>query len=50
MTVPAMPGNERLLRMLLATAIVGGPLGHLLGGLLAPAIHTSGPSTIDANW
>jgi hypothetical protein len=44
-----MPGTERLLRMLLATAIVGGPLGYLIGGLLAPAIHTSGPSTIDAN-
>jgi hypothetical protein len=43
-----MPGYERLLRMLLAAAIVGGPLGYLLGGLLAPAIHTSGPSTIEA--
>lgn len=44
-----MPGYERLLRTVLAATIVGGPLGYLIGGLLAPAIHTSGRSTIDAN-
>ncbi|XAS67698.1 hypothetical protein V3C33_20175 [Micrococcaceae bacterium Sec5.7] len=49
MSAPAMPGHERLLRVVLATAIVGGPLGYLVGGLLAPAIHGSARSTIDAN-
>jgi hypothetical protein len=44
-----MPGYERLLRTSLATAIVGGPLGYLVGGLFAPAIHAPGPSTIAAN-
>lgn len=43
------PGYERLLRVVLAVAIVGGPLGFLLGGLLAPAVHNSGRSTIAAN-
>jgi hypothetical protein len=49
MTDPAMPGFERLLRLLAAVAIIGGPLGYLVGGLLAPAIHTSGSATILAN-
>ncbi|MDQ0212074.1 hypothetical protein [Arthrobacter bambusae] len=49
MSAPAMRGTERVLRIVLAIAIVGGPLGYLVGGLLAPAIHTSGASTIDAN-
>jgi hypothetical protein len=35
--------------MVLAAAIVGGPLGYLLGGLFAPAVHTSARSTITAN-
>ncbi|MCZ9880198.1 hypothetical protein [Arthrobacter sp. B2a2-09] len=49
MTVPGMPVHEKLLRTVLAIAILGGPLGYLIGGLLAPAIHISGSSTIDAN-
>lgn len=40
-----MHGTERVLRIVLATAIVGGPLGYLVGGLLAPAVHTSGTAT-----
>ncbi len=44
-----MPGYERLLHWVLAIAIVGGPLGYLLGGLLAPAVHHSGRSTIASN-
>jgi multidrug transporter EmrE-like cation transporter len=43
------PGYERLLQVVLAVAIVGGPLGFFLGGLLAPAVHNSGQSTIAAN-
>ncbi|MGH7921008.1 MAG: hypothetical protein ACREQM_13850, partial [Candidatus Dormibacteraceae bacterium] len=35
--------------IVLGVAIVGGPLGYLVGGLLAPAIHASGQATIDAN-
>jgi hypothetical protein len=49
MRARAVPGYERLLRMSLATAIVGGPLSYLVGGLFALAIHDPGPSTIDAN-
>lgn len=44
-----MAGHERLIRVLAAVAIVGGPLGYLVGGLFAPAIHISGSSTIVAN-
>ncbi|WP_125609809.1 hypothetical protein [Specibacter cremeus] len=44
-----MPGHERLLRIVGAVAIVGGPLGYLVGGLLAPAIHGTGAATLDAN-
>lgn len=42
-------GPERLLRVLVAVAIVGGPVAYLLGGLLEPAAHTSGAATIAAN-
>lgn len=49
MGVQGMSGTERLLRIPVVVAIVGGPLGYLLGGLLAPAIHDSGPATIAAN-
>jgi len=49
MGAAAMPGYERLLRTMAAAAIVGGPLGYLVGGLLAPAIHGSGTSTLEAN-
>ncbi len=44
-----MHGTERLLRVLVVTAIVGGPLGYVVGGLLAPAVHASGASTIESN-
>jgi len=40
---------ERRLRGAMAVAIVGGPLGFLVGALLAPAIHDSGALTIAAN-
>ncbi|NVM98063.1 hypothetical protein [Arthrobacter sp. SDTb3-6] len=43
------PGPGRLLRIVGAVAVVGGPLGYLLGGLLAPAIHGTGAATIQAN-
>lgn len=49
MTVPVMPGYERLLRLILAFAIIGGPLGYLVGALAIPAIHASGLETIEAN-
>ena len=44
-----MPAPERLLRVVAAIAIVGGPLGFLVGGALAPAVHGSSRSTIAAN-
>jgi hypothetical protein len=44
-----MPGPERLWRSVFAVAMVGGPLGVALGGMLAPAIHGSGAHTIAAN-
>ncbi len=43
------PGYERLLRGAVAVAIVLGPLGYLVGGLFAPAIHEPGHATILAN-
>jgi hypothetical protein len=49
MTVPALPGYERLLRLVLAVAIIGGPLGYLIGALFTPAIHASGLATLEAN-
>lgn len=49
MTGSARPRSERLLRIIGATAIVGGPLGYLLGALMAPAIHGTGLATIEAN-
>lgn len=45
----AVPRYERLLQVGLAVGIVGGPLGYLVGGLLSPAVHLSGQSTIAAN-
>lgn len=44
-----MPGHERLIRLVLAGAVVGGPLGYLVGGILEPAAHASGRATIAAN-
>jgi hypothetical protein len=44
-----MPRYERLLRLVLAVAIIGGPLGYVVGALLIPAVHASGLATIEAN-
>ena len=33
----------------MAVAVVGGPLGFLVGGALAPGVHVSGQATIAAN-
>lgn len=44
-----MPGHQRLIRWVLAIAVAGGPLGYLVGGLFAPAIHIAGPATLAAN-
>jgi hypothetical protein len=60
MTVPAaghpragsianVSGPARLRQVVLAVAIVGGPLAFLAGGVLAPAIHDTGQSSIAAN-
>jgi hypothetical protein len=48
-TPPGVPGHQRLLQVVVAVAIVGGPLGYLLGGLLAPAIRGTGQANIAAN-
>ena len=45
----SLPAHRRLLQLVMAVAIVGGPLSYLLGGLLAPAIHDSGRASIAAN-
>jgi hypothetical protein len=47
--VRSVSAYERLLRIGLAVAIVGGPLGFLVGGALAPGVHVSGESTIAEN-
>ena len=40
---------ERVVRVLAAVAIVGGPLAYLIGGVLEPAAHADGRATIAAN-
>lgn len=47
--IASPPGYQRLLRVVLAVAIVGGPLAFVVGGLLAPSIHDTGQSSIAAN-
>lgn len=42
-------GPERLLRAAVAFAMIGGPVGYLVGGVLEPAAHLSGAATIAAN-
>lgn len=42
-------GPDSLLRVLAAVAMVGGPLGYLIGGVLEPAGHADGRVTIAAN-
>jgi hypothetical protein len=44
-----VPGHQRLCQLVLAVAIVGGPLAFVLGGVLAPSIHDTGQSSIAAN-
>lgn len=46
---PGEPGPQRLVRVLAAVAIVGGPLGYLIGGVLEPVGHANGRVTITAN-
>ncbi len=48
-SIPGVPTYQRRWQVVLAVAIVGGPLAYLLGGLLAPAIHDSGQASIAAN-
>lgn len=45
----SVPGYRRLLQLVMAVAIVGGPLTYVLGGLLAPSIHDTGQASIAAN-
>lgn len=45
----AMHGSERLIRMVLSVAMIVGPMGYLIGGLLEPAAHNGGQATIAAN-
>ncbi|GAA4567080.1 hypothetical protein [Planotetraspora kaengkrachanensis] len=44
-----VPGYERLWRLVLAAAIVGGPLGYAVGSILIPAVHEDGATSIAAN-
>jgi hypothetical protein len=44
-----VPGYQRLWQVVLAVAIVGGPLAFALGGVLAPSIHNTGQASIAAN-
>ncbi|MEU8193456.1 hypothetical protein AB0C10_06705 [Microbispora amethystogenes] len=44
-----MPAHERLWRLVLAVAIVGGPLGYAAGSILIPAVHEDGATSIAAN-
>jgi hypothetical protein len=48
-SIPKAPGYLRLLKVVLAVAIAGGPLGYLVGGVLSPSIHDSGHSSIVAS-
>lgn len=44
-----VPGHQRLLRVVMAVSIVGGPLLYDLGGVLSPSIHESGQASIAAS-
>ena len=48
-SVPRVAAAQRLLRVVLAVAIVGGPLAFVVGGVLAPSIHDTASSSIAAN-
>jgi hypothetical protein len=39
---------DRFIRIVLAVAAVGGPLGYLVGGTLSPSIHVSGAEAVAA--
>jgi hypothetical protein len=45
----SVPAYRRLLELVMAVAIVGGPLTYVLGGVLAPSIHDTGQASIAAN-
>lgn len=47
--VPSVPAYQRLWQVVLAVAIVGGPLAVVVGGLLAPALHDTGQASLAAN-
>jgi hypothetical protein len=42
------PNPDRLIRITLAVAAVGGPLGYLVGGTLSPSIHASAAEAVAA--
>ncbi len=44
-----VPGYERLRQVVLAVAIVGGPLAFDLGGILSPSVHDTGAASIAAD-
>lgn len=46
---PRHQAAERFLRRAGAVAIVGGPVGYVVGGLFSPVVHTSGAEIIAAN-
>lgn len=48
-SIPKAPGYQRLVQAVLAIGIVGGPLAFVIGGVLAPALHDTGSSSIAAN-
>jgi hypothetical protein len=45
---PRAPGYERLLEVVLAVAIIGGPLAFDVGGILSPSVHETGQVSIAA--
>jgi hypothetical protein len=48
-SIPKAPGYQRLVQAVLAIGIVGGPLAFVVGGVLAPALHDTGRSSIAAS-
>jgi hypothetical protein len=46
---PTSDAPGRALRVALAVAIVGGPAGFVVGGVLSPSVHADGATTIAAN-
>jgi hypothetical protein len=48
-SMSSVPGYRRFRQVVLAVAIVGGPLAYALGGVMAPSIHDTGLASIAAN-